>query len=60
MADEPEPEEAAGRKSKRRRVVKDTEYGVSRGVDFQGVKNVVNFDFPRTAKGYMHRVGRLD
>ncbi|XP_034403526.1 probable ATP-dependent RNA helicase DDX56 [Cyclopterus lumpus] len=37
---------------------KDKEYGVSRGVDFQNVANVVNFDFPLTAESYIHRVGR--
>ncbi|CAJ1070001.1 probable ATP-dependent RNA helicase DDX56 [Xyrichtys novacula] len=37
---------------------KDKEYGVSRGVDFQNVSNVVNFDFPMTVESYIHRVGR--
>ncbi|XP_056287804.1 probable ATP-dependent RNA helicase DDX56 [Pseudoliparis swirei] len=37
---------------------KDKEFGVSRGVDFQNVANVVNFDFPLTAESYIHRVGR--
>lgn len=37
---------------------KDKEYGVSRGVDFQNVANVVNFDFPTTVESYIHRVGR--
>lgn len=37
---------------------KDKEYGVSRGVDFQNVSNVVNFDFPATVESYIHRVGR--
>ena len=37
---------------------KDAEYGVSRGIDFQDVRNVLNFDFPATPAAYVHRVGR--
>lgn len=37
---------------------KDKEYGVSRGVDFQNIANVLNFDFPSTVESYIHRVGR--
>uniref|UniRef100_UPI0035900081 probable ATP-dependent RNA helicase DDX56 n=1 Tax=Myxine glutinosa TaxID=7769 RepID=UPI0035900081 len=37
---------------------KDKEYGVSRGIDFQNVSNVINFDFPPTVEAYIHRVGR--
>ncbi|KAG7218774.1 hypothetical protein INR49_019732 [Caranx melampygus] len=36
---------------------KDKEYGVSRGVDFQNVANVINFDFPTTIESYIHRPG---
>ncbi|XP_022779041.1 probable ATP-dependent RNA helicase DDX56 [Stylophora pistillata] len=43
------------KKTKRK---KDKEYGVSRGVDFQGVENVINFDFPTAVDAYIHRVGR--
>ncbi|KAK6341212.1 ATP-dependent DNA/RNA helicase [Orbilia brochopaga] len=45
------------RKQKKHRR-RDSEYGVSRGVDFQNVTCVLNFDLPLTAKSYMHRIGR--
>ncbi len=43
---------------KRRNGKADTEYGVSRGVDFVNVACVINFDLPTTSRGYTHRVGR--
>lgn len=47
-----------GGMERRKRRRRDREYGVCRGVDFQGVENVVNFDFPLTPDAYIHRVGR--
>ncbi|KAF7995772.1 hypothetical protein HCN44_006879 [Aphidius gifuensis] len=42
-------------KSKRK---KDKESGVARGIDFQFVSNVINFDFPLDVNSYVHRAGR--
>lgn len=43
---------------KKRRVRKDKEYGVSRGIDFKNVACVLNFDLPTSSKSYTHRIGR--
>lgn len=43
---------------KRKKVRRDKEYGVSRGIDFQNVACVVNFDLPMSSKSYTHRIGR--
>ncbi|CAN6609117.1 ATP-dependent RNA helicase Dbp9p [Trichomonascus vanleenenianus] len=37
---------------------KKQDIGVSRGVDFQNVSCVLNFDLPTTSKAYIHRIGR--
>ena len=34
------------------------EYGIARGIDFQHVACVLNFDLPTTATSYTHRIGR--
>lgn len=47
--------QAGAGESKRRR---DNESGVSRGIDFQHLSNVINFDFPLDSTSYLHRVGR--
>ncbi|KAI5639125.1 hypothetical protein NE865_08325 [Phthorimaea operculella] len=54
-------DEQIGRKRKRKQTSKrkkDKESGVSRGIDFQHVSNVINFDFPLDITSYVHRAGR--
>ncbi|KAF9892580.1 ATP-dependent DNA/RNA helicase [Aspergillus nanangensis] len=62
-SDEEGEEEAekpsTSRSDKRRKVsAKNKDYGVSRGIDFQNVACVLNFDLPTTSKSYTHRIGR--
>jgi len=61
--DEEEPEESSekqkSRPEKRRKMTgKQKDYGISRGIDFQNVACVLNFDLPTTSKSYTHRIGR--
>lgn len=65
-------EEATGKKqegkdTKRAKSSKDSsaapvgdkaDYGVARGIDFNNVAFVINFDLPKTVASYTHRIGR--
>jgi ATP-dependent RNA helicase DDX56/DBP9 len=48
----------ASKTQSKRKATGDADYGVSRGIDFQGVSFVINFDFPVNAAAYTHRIGR--
>ncbi|GIJ89048.1 ATP-dependent DNA/RNA helicase [Aspergillus pseudoviridinutans] len=49
----------SARPEKRRKTSgKAKDYGISRGIDFQNVACVLNFDLPTTSKSYTHRIGR--
>lgn len=53
------PSTSNNRSDKRRKVTsKEKDYGISRGIDFQNVACVLNFDLPTTSKSYTHRIGR--
>lgn len=61
-SDEDENEEENTKSSqpdKRRKLSgKEKDYGISRGIDFQNVACVLNFDLPTSSKSYTHRIGR--
>ena len=61
--EEPVGDEAAAsapskKKAKGKKKKLDAEFGVARGVDFQGVSTVINVDMPLTPESYTHRAGR--
>ena len=62
VQDDKEPEKEAKQTDKpkqpRRKSKRSKEYGVSRGIDFQNVAAVLNFDLPVSSKSYIHRIGR--
>lgn len=51
-------QDTLNKNQKKRKHSKDSEYGVSRGLDFRGVSFVVNVDFPASSDSYTHRIGR--
>jgi ATP-dependent RNA helicase DDX56/DBP9 len=56
--DDSEKEDAVQPTKKRKLLGKNKDYGVSRGIDFQNVACVLNFDLPSSSKAYTHRIGR--
>lgn len=57
-AEEPEDKAPTRESKKKKKDRRDKEFGVVRGIDFQAVHTVINFDVPLTAAAYVHRVGR--
>jgi len=51
-------EEEKSTETPRKKSRRGKEYAVSRGIDFQNVACVLNFDLPTTSKSYTHRIGR--
>lgn len=57
-SDEAEDQKSAHPDKRRKLTGKEKDYGISRGIDFQNVACVLNFDLPTTSKSYTHRIGR--
>ncbi|KAI2471481.1 DEAD-domain-containing protein [Annulohypoxylon bovei var. microspora] len=53
-----QPSVVAPSTKKRKPSRRDKNYGVSRGIDFQNVAVVINFDLPLSSRSYLHRIGR--
>ncbi len=32
---------------------------MARGMDFKGVRSVINYDFPTSVQSYIHRIGEF-
>lgn len=56
--EEVKKEEKPQASKKTKKHSKDSEYSVSRGVDFQNIACVLNFDLPTSSTVYTHRIGR--
>ena len=54
----PTEADAGKGKKKGKRGRNDEEFGVTRGIDFKGVRTVINFEMPLGERGYVHRLGR--
>lgn len=52
-----EREDAVGRMRRGESWVMVTTEVMARGMDFKGVREVVNYDFPRSVQSYVHRIG---
>ncbi|KAL8998666.1 MAG: hypothetical protein Q9169_002327 [Polycauliona sp. 2 TL-2023] len=46
------------KQGKARSTKRPKEYGISRGIDFNNVACIFNFDLPQTSRSYTHRLGR--
>ena len=57
-AEDSEQEDTEQPSKKQKLSKKSKDYGVSRGIDFQNVACVLNFDMPTSSKAYTHRIGR--
>ncbi|KAF8912927.1 P-loop containing nucleoside triphosphate hydrolase protein [Gymnopilus junonius] len=53
-----EREDAASRMRKGESWVMVTTEVMGRGMDFKGVREVINYDFPTSVQSYVHRIGR--
>ncbi|KAI2731697.1 hypothetical protein CBS147326_1152 [Penicillium roqueforti] len=56
--DESGKEKKPESKKRRKMTSKDKDYSIARGIDFQNVACVLNFDLPTSSKSYTHRIGR--
>ncbi|OGE50117.1 hypothetical protein PENARI_c018G08906 [Penicillium arizonense] len=55
---EDKSEKKAQTQKRRKMTSKEKDYSIARGVDFQNVACVLNFDLPTSSKSYTHRIGR--
>ena len=51
-------DEQSSKKKRQKKTKREKEFGISRGIDFQNVACVLNFDLPTSSNSYIHRIGR--